>query len=212
MKTVIIDFGVGNLKSIQHKLKRIDVQANISSEPKEVENADILILPGVGHFSAGMKNLSDYGLIPILNKVVIEEKKPIFGICLGMQLFTSWSEEGNVRGLGWVDAVTKKFNFKDIEKDLKVPHVGWNTIKKFKENQLFDGIGKDQKFYFVHSYYVECNNVDNVLSETEYGINFVSSLQNNNIFGTQFHPEKSNVEGMQIFYNFIKNYIKVIEK
>lgn len=208
MKYTIVDYGMGNLRSIQHKLKKIDIDATISSKPDDIETANVLILPGVGHFSEGMKNLSEYGLIPILNKKVLNDKTPILGICLGMQLFTSWSEEGNTEGLCWLDAVTKKFNFNNHKQSLKIPHVGWNTIKQTRENNFLDGIRVDQHFYFVHSYYVECNQKDNILSTTEYGINFVSSLQKDNIFGTQFHPEKSHLEGMRPIRNFISSVKK----
>lgn len=199
---------MGNLRSIQHKLKKINVDAKITSKLEEIETADILILPGVGHCSEGMKNLNEYGLIPILNRKVLDDKTPILGICLGMQLFTSWSEEGNTTGLGWIDAVTKKFNFNNYEQRIKIPHVGWNTIKRTREHNFLDGIRADQHFYFVHSYYVECNQKDDILSTAEYGINFVSSLQKENIFGTQFHPEKSHFEGMQIIRNFINTVKK----
>ena len=206
MKCIIINCDMGNLHSIQHKFRKLNVDAIISSNPEEVETADLLILPGVGHFSEGMKNLNNYELIPVLNKKVLKDKTPILGICLGMQLFSSWSEEGNIAGLGWVDATTKKIKFNNYNQQLKIPHVGWNTIMHNRKNNLFECIRADQEFYFLHSYHVVCNQKEDILSTTEYGINFVSSLQKENIFGTQFHPEKSHIEGMQVIGNFINTF------
>jgi glutamine amidotransferase len=204
MKCIIIDYGMGNLRSIQHKLEKIGADADISSKPEELATADTLILPGIGHFYEGMKNLKEYGLIPVLNKKVLEDKTPILGICLGMQLFTSWSEEGNTEGLCWIDAITKKFQFED-KGSIRVPHIGWNKIHFKRKNYLMEGVPPEQRFYFAHSYYVDCLNPDDVLTTTNYGVEFVSSLHRDNIFGTQFHPEKSHLEGMNIIKNFFSN-------
>lgn len=204
MNCVIIDYGMGNLRSIQHKLRKIGTDAAISSIPSEVSGADVLILPGIGHFAKGMQNLREYGLLPVLHKKVSEEKTPIIGICLGMQLFTRRSDEGNAEGLGWIDAVTKKFSFNHQEPLLRVPHIGWNTISATRHSQLLEGVAPGQRFYFVHSYYVVCNQLEDVLTTTQYGVDFVSSVQKGNMFGTQFHPEKSHPEGMCVLRNFIE--------
>jgi glutamine amidotransferase len=203
MRCLIVDYGMGNLRSIQHKLKRIGIESAISSSPSDVLCADVLILPGIGHFGQGIANLREYGLIPALEKKVLEEKIPILGICLGMQLFTKSSEEGNVEGLGWIKASTKKLNFENSDQAPRVPHIGWNTIQVARSNSLVNGIDPQHRFYFVHSYYVDCNDTTDVLASTNYGIQFVSVIQRDNIFGIQFHPEKSHMNGMIILKNFV---------
>lgn len=201
MNTVIVDYGMGNLRSIQHKLKRIGVEAVVSSSSWDVENADLLIFPGVGHFAKGMHNLKEYGLLDVLHWKVKEAKMPVLGICLGMQLFTRRSEEGDVDGLGWIDAETRRFCFAPGI-GLKIPHVGWNLLNPRRLSPILEGVRSDQRFYFVHSYHVVCNSPDDVLTTTEYGYRFVSSVHRGNIFGVQFHPEKSHEEGMTVIRNF----------
>jgi imidazole glycerol-phosphate synthase subunit HisH len=203
MRCVIVDYGMGNLRSIQHKLKSIEIESWITSDVLEIEKADVIIFPGVGHFARGMQNLNGYGLIPVLTRKVIEEKTPIMGICLGMQLFTQRSEEGNVEGLGWIDAITRKFNFDGAQEMLRLPHIAWNTLSPARESPLLDHLRPDQRFYFIHSYHVCCNNPNDVLTTTRYGYEFVSSVRHANIFGVQFHPEKSHLDGMQLIRNFM---------
>jgi glutamine amidotransferase len=205
MNCVIVDYGMGNLRSIQHKLRRIDVEAVVTADPKEIEQADLLFLPGVGHFAKGMQNLNELGLIPVLNRKVLEEKTPIMGICLGMQLLSKFSEEGNVEGLGWIDAKTIRFRFDDKEAQRKIPHIGWNYIQPARQSPLLDGIAPDQRFYFVHSYHLSCGDPSDVLTTTNYGYDFASSVHRENVFGTQFHPEKSHRRGMQLVKNFIEH-------
>ncbi len=195
---VIVDYGMGNLHSVYKALERLNVKAIVSSSPKDIEKADKLILPGVGHFKKGMENLKSLNLIPILNKKVLEEKTPILGICLGIQLFTKHSEEGNVPGLGWIDAETVKL--KDI--NLKIPHMGWNSINIKKQNPIFSNINQDEQFYFVHSYHVAPKDKEIVSSTSSYGKEFVSSIRKDNIYGVQFHPEKSHSAGLKILKNF----------
>lgn len=198
----IIDYGMGNLGSVQNMLNRIGVQSQITSDITDIEKADKLLLPGVGAFGAAMKLIKEKNLADILNFKVIERKTPVLGICLGMQLLTKQSEEGNVEGLGWINAVTKKFQFQD--NDLKIPHMGWNFIDIKQKSAFTENLNAESKFYFVHSYYVECADSANVLATTFYGNEFHSIIHNENIFGAQFHPEKSHKFGMQILSNFSK--------
>lgn len=197
---VIIDYGMGNLGSIYNMLKKIGIKSCVSSNEEIIRNAEKLILPGVGSFDMGMNNLHNLGLIPVLEEKVLVEKVPILGICLGMQLFTKKSDEGNVSGLGWVEAETVKFNF--CNNSLKLPHMGWNTVKIIDDKYLFKNMYECSKFYFVHTYHVQCRDIKLVQSMTEYGYEFVSSIKHNNIMGTQFHPEKSHKYGMLLLKNF----------
>lgn len=203
---VIINYGMGNLGSIFNMFKKIGVQAIISSDISDIEKAHKLILPGVGAFDNGMTNLRNLGLIPVLAEKVRTNKTPILGVCLGMQLFTSNSEEGNLPGLGWIDAKTVRFKFDNSHANLKIPHMGWNLIKAKKESNLFSDMYKDARFYFVHSYHVLCNNEEDVLSTTIYGYEFASSVEKGNIVGVQFHPEKSHKFGIKLFKNFVDNF------
>jgi len=200
----IIDYGMGNIKSIANMIRKIGAEAKTISSPEELRRADKVILPGVGAFDNGMKNLKDLGLISVLNDVVLNKKIPVLGICLGMQLFTKKSEEGKLDGLGWIDAETIRFRFDRSKENLKIPHMGWNTVKIKKESRLFDNMYPEPRFYFIHSYHLICNDEKDVLTETFYGYNFVSSVQRDNIFGVQFHPEKSHKFGMQILKNFVE--------
>jgi glutamine amidotransferase len=201
--TVIIDYGIGNLASVFNMFKKIGVKDVVVSSDKEViSKAKKLLLPGVGAFDAGITNLENSGLIPILNKKVLEEKVPILGICLGMQLLTKRSEEGIKQGLGWIDAETVKFNL-DPSLKLKVPHMGWNYIKVTKKNPLIDSETKN-RFYFVHSYYVKCFDDSQSIATSNFGVDFTCMVNKDNIFGAQFHPEKSLKFGMKLLENFSK--------
>lgn len=198
---VVVDYGMGNLRSVQKAFERIKIPVQISSHGDDIARADKLILPGVGHFRNGMENLKKLGIISILNEKVIAEKTPILGICLGMQLLTRYSEEGDCEGLGWIDTKTKAFEHNDGASDLKIPHMGWNTIRLLSKHSLFNGHKPEKPFYFVHSYYVPCS-PQYCLASTEYGIEFSSVIYKDNIFGTQFHPEKSHRQGLRLLENF----------
>jgi glutamine amidotransferase len=197
---VIVDYKMGNLGSVQNMLKKIGVASTISSDPSVIMEAHKLILPGVGNFERAMDNLNTFGLIDVLNKKVLVEKTPILGICLGMQLMTSFSEEGDVAGLGFIEANTVKFNdFQDT--GLKVPHMGWNTTLFNNNHPIGEGLF-DSRFYFVHSYKVICKHIENVMVTTNYGGDFHSGIMSDHIMGVQFHPEKSHKFGMRLLQNF----------
>ena len=175
----------------------------MSADSKDIEAADKLILPGVGHFSNAMDNLKELGLIEILNKKVLEDRVPILGICLGMQLMATKSEEGNYEGLGWFDAEVVKFSVKDKLK-YKIPQVGWNQIAIKKESKLMKSIPNLSEFYFVHSYHVKCNDKSDIVNTTDYEYRFTSAIEKSNIYGVQYHPEKSHDVGIQMITNFIE--------
>lgn len=197
----IVDYGIGNLASVHNMFKKIGTKdVIISSKQDDILKAKKIILPGVGAFDAGMKNLESSGLIPTLNQKVLEEKTPVLGICLGMQLLTKQSEEGERKGLGWIDAETVKFNF-DSSLNLKIPHMGWNYIKVKKSNPLIE-LNSKHRFYFVHSYYVKCLDESQILATCQYGIDFTCMVNKDNIYGAQFHPEKSLKFGMNLLQNF----------
>ena len=198
---VIIDTKMGNVKSIQSMLRKIGVKSQISHDLEVIASASRYILPGVGSFDTGMHYLNSSGIKEVLDRNVLEYKKPILGICLGMQLLTKGSQEGELEGLGWIDAEAYKFDFKTLNIDLPVPNMGWNIAQKSKENRLWDGLDEN-RFYFVHSYYVKTKVADETLSSSQYGVEFASSIGKDNIYGVQFHPEKSHRYGMQLLKNF----------
>lgn len=198
---VVIDYEMGNIRSVAKKVTHIGYEVIVTSEEATIKKADKLILPGVGHYRTGMENLIRLQLIDILFRKVMVDKTPMLGICLGMQLLTNHSEEGDTNGLGWIDASTVKFNLNDIRH--KVPHMGWNTVEKKKVSPIFENVSLENPYYFVHSYHVNCNDSSDILTTTFYGYEFVSSIEKGNIFGTQFHPEKSHGWGEQLLSNFL---------
>ena len=200
--TIIVDYGMGNLQSVKKKLLRLKVNPIISSDPKEIAMAGKIILPGVGHFQKAMENLKKLNLIETLNDFVLIKKKPILGICLGMQLMATKSEEGGVNGLGWFDAEVVRFRVQNNLK-YKIPHTGWNQIIKTKESSLMKDIPDLAEFYFIHSFHYKANKPNDVLNETEYEYKFVSAIEKENIFGVQYHPEKSHDVGEILLKNFV---------
>jgi glutamine amidotransferase len=198
---VIIDYGMGNVGSIQNMLAWIGIESTVSSEPAVIEAADRFILPGVGAFDTGMRNLAERGLVDLLGRVVIGQGRPLLGICLGMQLLGNGSEEGSLPGLGWLDAVSRRFCFEPPRALLKVPHMGWNTIQPLKPGPLFEGL-VDPRFYFVHSYHLVCSDQAEVLANAEYGFPFAAAVGRGRVYGVQFHPEKSHRFGMALLRNF----------
>jgi glutamine amidotransferase len=199
---VIVDYGLGNLRSVAGSLKKLGLEFLLSSNPEDIRRAKKLILPGVGAFPDGMKNLKRLGLIDPLYEVVIKEKKPILGICLGAQLMAKESFEfGHHQGLGWIDASVVKMEVG--HNDLRLPHVGWNDLFQIKIDPLLEGICANALFYYVHSFHLQCHNRDIVIGECEYGIRFAACLHQDNIYATQFHPEKSQLHGLTLLKNFL---------
>ena len=202
-KTVtIVDYGMGNLHSVKKKLDRLKTTSSITSNPRDIIKADKIILVGVGHFAKAMKNIQELDLLDALSEVAMIKKKPVLGICLGMQLMAKDSEEGNTEGLGWLDANVRKMQVDDTLK-FKIPHTGWNKITQSKKSHLMKGIPESSEFYFVHSYYLKPNETSNTLNETEYCFKFTSAIEKDNIFGVQYHPEKSHDVGEVLLKNFI---------
>lgn len=201
----IVDYGMGNLKSIKNMLRYIGYDSVITSSIDDIQIASKLILPGVGHFGYAMDNIAKLGLKDVLDECILEKKIPTLGICLGMQLLTSHSEEGNVEGLGYIDASTKKFDY-DMLGGLKIPRMGWDYLKIVNKEPLVKDLIDSDRFYFVHSYYVDCEKDENVMTKTEYGIMFDSVIYRDNIMGAQFHPEKSLKFGMKLMSSFMENY------
>jgi glutamine amidotransferase len=199
---VVVDYGVGNLGSIVNMFKKVGVKAAASSDKEVIAQANKLILPGIGAFDAGMQKLNERGLVPLLTQLVMEKKVPVLGLCLGLQLMTKGSAEGQLAGLGWFDAETVRFKFEGDQPNLKVPHMGWNTIEIRNPHPLLANLDLESRFYFVHSFYVRCHEASSVLAETDYGGPFHSIVGKDNIVGAQFHPEKSHKFGMHLLKNF----------
>lgn len=202
---IIVDYGMGNLFSIRKVIERIGFKSKVSSSCEDIRKAEKIILPGVGHFGKAISNLKAANLIDELNEAVLIKKTPILGICLGMQLMASYSEEGDAPGLNWFDARVMKFQIKRPEV-YKVPHMGWNTIThEQSQSNLLHQINIEDRFYFVHSYHVVTENSSDVLCKTFYEYPFVSVIQKENIVGFQFHPEKSHRAGEQLIRNFLSS-------
>lgn len=197
----IINYGLGNLTSIQNMCKRIGINSIITNDIETLNAAEKLILPGVGHFKKGMENLHQSGLKNKLDEMVLIQKKPILGICLGAQLMTKHSEEGDIPGLGWVDATTIKFNESKIN-DHKIPHMGWSDIHPTDINPLWNDLPPEPRFYFVHSYHFLFQNEEEISAMSNYSYSFACAFKKDNIYGTQFHPEKSHKFGMKVLENF----------
>lgn len=202
----IVDYGVGNLASIKNMLKKAGYEATISSDEKNILNADKLILPGVGAFDTCVEKLQQSGLINAINKKVLEQKTPVLGVCVGMQLLTEGSEEGILPGLGWIKGRVVKFKQAQLSPGTKIPHMGWTNVVLSKPSPLFEGMYEEPRFYFVHSYHAELVNKENALLIADYGYSFVAAVEHENIIGVQFHPEKSHKFGLKLLSNFVRNY------
>ena len=193
----IINYGLGNIDAFYNIYKRLGIDVGIASSKNDIKNAEKLILPGVGAFDFAMKSLNESGLRDEIEKRVLLNRVPIIGICIGMQIMAKKSEEGVSEGLGWIDAQVIKFN----SDNLIVPEMGWNSID-FQDSPLFKELPDNPRFYFLHSYYMKCNKKENVIGTSNYGITFDSAVCEKNIFGIQFHPEKSHTNGIQLLKNF----------
>ena len=198
----IIDYGSGNVQAIATIYNILNIEYKVVTNVADLNKVDKLILPGVGAFDATMQQLIDSGIKEKLNNLVINEKVPILGICVGLQVMGIGSEEGKLPGLGWIPGKVKKFDQNKIESKPKLPHMGWNRIKDIKTHNLFKGIDHDFGFYFVHSFYFDCKNKENILATSNYGDDFTSAICLDHIIGTQFHPEKSHGNGILLFKNF----------
>lgn len=202
-KIAIVDMGMGNLCSVKKKLDSLNINCEITSSPDFINEADKIILPGVGHFGKAIDSLKKKNLYDTINEAVKIKGKPILGICLGMQLMAQSSEEGISAGFGWFDAQVVKFNISNYDK-YKIPHIGWNQVNIKKNSVLMKEIKDGTEFYFVHSYHFISNNQDAILNTTEYEYQFISAIEKENIFGVQYHPEKSHDAGSTLFKNFAR--------
>lgn len=198
----VIDYGLGNLRSVAGAVRKLGFEPVVSGAAENIEKAEKLILPGVGAFGDAMKNLRASGLADLLHRLVLDEKRPILGICLGSQLMAKESDEfGRHAGLGWIDASVVRID--PGEEKLRVPHVGWNDLFQIKQDPLFRGIPHEALFYYVHSYCIRCDDPKIAIGECEYGTRFTAAFHKDNIYGTQFHPEKSQQCGLNLLKNFL---------
>ncbi|MDB4665063.1 imidazole glycerol phosphate synthase subunit HisH [Verrucomicrobia bacterium] len=207
MKILVLDFGIGNVGSIRSMYRKIGYQVIVSGQADAISEASHFILPGVGAFDTGIKRMKESDGFNELCRQVLEFKKPLLGICLGMQLLTQRSEEGVEKGLGWIDGETKRFDFSKINfasKALKIPHMRWNEIEASESDPLLGGYEQTPRFYFVHSYHVCCNNSQESIATTVHGIKFTSCIRRDNVMGVQFHPEKSHRYGLKVLENFAR--------
>ena len=205
MTISIIDYGVGNIGSVVNMLKHIGVPAEVISQASDIEKAEKLILPGVGKWDAGVRSLHNAGVLEALEARVKVDKIPVLGICLGMQLLLDSSEEGTLPGLGWISGSVRAFNFSYLDspsRTLAVPHMGWNAVTATQKSRLTESFDEKSKFYFVHSYYADVTNSADILVQSQYGHAFTSGVQKENIYGFQFHPEKSHKHGMNVMKSF----------
>lgn len=199
---IVVDYGVGNIGSILNMLKKIGVIAKFSKDPDDILHAKALLLPGVGAFDEGMSCLVNSQLIDVLSRAVNVNNIPLLGICLGMQLLFDTSEEGSMSGLGWIHGNVTRFDKGALPVGTKVPHMGWNTVQQRSADPLLNNLDDDSRFYFVHSYHVNCSKQQNIVATTDHGYPFTSIVRERNIWGVQFHPEKSHRFGMKLLDNF----------
>ncbi|EQB91584.1 imidazole glycerol phosphate synthase subunit HisH [Elizabethkingia anophelis] len=200
----LIDYGVGNINAFVNVYKRVDIPVKIAKTKEDLLDAQKLILPGVGHFDHAMSQLNNSGMRETLDELVLDKKIPVIGICVGMQMMANNSDEGKMDGLKWIDATVKKFDEAKIRQVTRLPHMGWNDVKPIKDLDLFKGLEKDAIFYFLHTYYFDCNNREDIMAITDYGGEFASAAHHENKYGIQFHPEKSHSYGEILLHNFAK--------
>ena len=198
----IIDYGLGNIRAFANIYKKLNIDHRIVSKISDLNGVERIILPGVGAFDYAMECLNKSGMRESLDDFVLNKKVPIIGICVGMQILADTSEEGKLKGLGWIDGVVKKFDKSKLSKKAPLPHMGWNNIKIVKENPLSGKLHLNPRLYFLHSYYFCCNNPENVLATSSYGEEFACIVNSGNVYGIQCHPEKSHNNGIQLLKNF----------
>lgn len=199
---VLIDYGVGNISAFLNIYKQLNIPARTAKTESELDGAQKIILPGVGHFDYAMQRFNDSGMRERVNKLVTQDKIPVVGICVGMQMMAGKSDEGQLEGLGWIDADVVKFDDAQRSAKMPLPHMGWNDVYPTKPNPLFTGLEEDARFYFLHSYYFKCHRPEDSIAEADYGIRFSCSVNKENVYGVQCHPEKSHHFGIQLLKNF----------
>jgi len=199
---VIINYGLGNIGAFTNVYERLNIPISVANTAEDLKSATKIILPGVGAFDHAMKKLSRSGMREPVTDLALGRQVPVLGICVGMQMLARSSDEGVLPGLGWIDATVKKFDVSDLNSKTGLPHMGWNTIHPESDNPLMTNIGDDSRFYFLHTYYFRCNDPKDMIATTEYGIRYASVVNKENIFGVQFHPEKSHQWGIQLLKNF----------
>lgn len=199
---VLIDYGVGNISAFLNIYKRLNIPVRTAKTVAELEGAEKLILPGVGHFDYAMQRFNGSGMRETVDQMVRTEKRPVIGICVGMQMMAKSSDEGLLPGLGWIDAHVEKFSDSQRSAKMPLPHMGWNDVYALKNNPLFTGLEQDARFYFLHSYYFNCTLPQDAVAEAEYGIRFTAAVNHENVYGIQCHPEKSHHFGIQLLKNF----------
>lgn len=200
----IINYGVGNIRAFKNIYDKLNVPVKIAEKYTDLVNVDKIILPGVGAFDHAMFKLNSSGMRDLIDELVLVKKMPVIGICVGMQMLANKSNEGESQGLGWIDAEVKKFDVSKIIYKTHLPHMGWNDVSTVGSNPLFNGLNSHAKFYFLHSYYFDCKENQNIIAKAEYGIDFACAVNRDNIFGVQFHPEKSHNYGIELLKNFSK--------
>ena len=200
----IINYGLGNVKAIYNVYKNLNVDVIIANKNEDLRNIDKIILPGVGSFDYAMNCLNDSNMLDRIMELVLINKIKILGICVGMQMFSESSEEGLGKGLGWIKSKVKKIPSIRSEKKNSLPHMGWNNISDIKKNKLFKNLDEESSFYFLHSFYFNAENEADVIAFTDYGISFPSAVNLENIYGVQFHPEKSSNQGLKLINSFLK--------
>lgn len=198
----IVDYGLGNIAAFARVYNSANIKVSIARTVDDLKGASKLILPGVGHFDHAMRLLQQSGMRDSLDEMVLQEKIPVIGICVGMQILARSSEEGDLPGLGWIDAHVRAFRSSGATKNMSVPHMGWNEVKPLSASRLFDELQTGARFYFLHSYFMSCDRAEDVLAISNYGADFTCAVQSSNIYGVQFHPEKSHGFGNRLLRNF----------
>jgi len=198
----LIDYGSGNINAIANIYKRLNIEFEATKDPDRLKKAKKLILPGVGDFDETMELLNNLGVVNALNELVVEKKIPILGVCVGMQILGESSEEGKIKGFGWIKGNVRKIDESLLKTKPHLPHMGWNTVNPVKKDPVFDNVNKNNGFYFLHSYYFDCQNQEDILATSDYGKTFASAIRHENVYGFQFHPEKSHQNGVELFKNF----------